>query len=187
MKARNGAMTGAKACSGWSSPAIIGSMPFAQASVKTGSITNQVRKSARLTIIMLGGAWLTPIAWRRIESTVTMNGKQVTMIASPGASESSVISTKSWTVRRLNDCPSPRSIEMSCAAAGSPRRTKRSPAARPRRRITRRRQGSEFRDTLHDPVAQTSAVAGPNAVIRGPGLAPAAGRWSRRALPASDM
>ena len=68
-------------------PATIGSMPASQAWVKTGSITNQVRKSARLTIIMLGGACWTPIAWRRIESTVTMKGKQVTMIARPGASE----------------------------------------------------------------------------------------------------
>ncbi len=36
---------------------------------------------------MFGGACCTPIACRRIESTVIMNGKQVTMIARPGASD----------------------------------------------------------------------------------------------------
>ena len=67
---------------------------------------------------MFGGAWATPIACRRIESTVTMKGKQVTMIARPGARLRSVTSRKSCTVRRLNDWPSPRSIEISCASAG---------------------------------------------------------------------
>ena len=123
MKSRNGAIVGAKASSGGSVPAIIGSMPASQASVKTGSITNQVRNSARLTIIMFGGACCTPIAWRRIESTVTMNGKQVTMIARPGASESRVIRRKSWTVRRLNDWPSPRSMVTAWAWAGPARRS----------------------------------------------------------------
>ena len=99
-------------------------MPSCQDWVKTGSITNQVRNSARLTIIMFGGACWTPIAWRRIESTVTMKGKQVTMIASPGASERTVISRKSWTVRRLKDWPSPRSIvtDWAWAMAPPPRR-----------------------------------------------------------------
>ena len=39
MKLRKGAITGAKAASGVSSPATIGSIPSRQASVKTGSIT----------------------------------------------------------------------------------------------------------------------------------------------------
>ena len=39
MKVRNGAITGAKASSGASVPATIGSMPSCQAWVKTGSIT----------------------------------------------------------------------------------------------------------------------------------------------------
>src|SRR5690606_6071090 len=55
----------------------------------------------------------------RIESTVTMKGKQVTMIASPGARLSSVSRISSCTVRRLNDCPLPKSIETSCADAGT--------------------------------------------------------------------
>jgi hypothetical protein len=48
-----------------------------------------------------------------------MNGKQVTMIARPGARLSSVISRKSWTVRRLNDWPSPRSIEIFWRSPGA--------------------------------------------------------------------
>jgi hypothetical protein len=95
MKVRKGAIAGAKACSGGSSPATIGAMPSCQDRVKTGSITNQVRKRARLTIIMFGGACWTPIACRRIERTVTMKGKQVTMIARPGARERTVIKRKS--------------------------------------------------------------------------------------------
>ena len=79
---------------------------------------------------MLGGACCTPIACRRIESTVIMKGKQVTMIASPGASESSVISRKSWTVRRLKDWPSPRSIEISLRRAGWAKKKRAPPPAR---------------------------------------------------------
>src|SRR5690606_38921231 len=76
-------------------------------------------KSARLTIIMLGGAGWTPIAWRRIESTVTMNGKHVTMIASPGASDRRVIRTKIWIILSESEPPSPpRSMAIPCAVAG---------------------------------------------------------------------
>ena len=48
-------------------------------------MTNPVRKRASVTISMLGGACCRPIPWRKRERTVTMKGKQVTIIAIPGA------------------------------------------------------------------------------------------------------
>ncbi len=49
--------------------------PVCHEARKTGSITNQVRNSARLISSMLGGACCRPIAWRSTDSTVTMKGK----------------------------------------------------------------------------------------------------------------
>ncbi len=118
MKTRNGAIGNLKLSSAVTRSCISGSTPVFHASVKTGSITNQVKNIAKLTIIMFGGACCTPIAWRKIDSTVTMNGKQVSIIASPGARLRTVSSTNSCTVR--NDKESlPMSIERSCATAGS--------------------------------------------------------------------
>ncbi len=48
-------------------PFVMGSIPLTQASVKTGSITNQVRNRERLMISMFGGACCNPSAWRRID------------------------------------------------------------------------------------------------------------------------
>ena len=82
--------------------------PFVQASVNTGSMTNQVRNIARLTISMFGGDCCRPIACRRIDKTVTINGKQVTITASPGTRLSTVISTISCTDRVASEPLSPR-------------------------------------------------------------------------------
>ena len=58
---------------------------------------------ARLTISMLGGDCGRPIDWRRIDSTVTMKGKQVIMMAMPGASEIAVSpSDRAASDRRLS-------------------------------------------------------------------------------------
>ncbi len=57
-------------------PSVSGCTPCSQAWVNTGSITNQVRNSARLTITMLGGDCCRPSACRRIDSTVTMKGNR---------------------------------------------------------------------------------------------------------------
>ena len=83
-------------------PFVIGSMPLTQASVNTGSITNQVRNSESEIIRMLGGDCWSPMACLRIDRTVTMKGKQVTMTASPGAmlrTVTSAISVSDWPVR----------------------------------------------------------------------------------------
>ncbi|GGX38291.1 hypothetical protein GCM10007385_01380 [Tateyamaria omphalii] len=50
-----------------------------------------VKKRARLTISMFGGDCCNPIAWRRIDRTVTRNGKHVIIIARPGARLNKVI------------------------------------------------------------------------------------------------
>lgn len=112
-------MPRSQACSVVMSPSSIGPRPRAQASAKTGSITNEVRNSARVTISMFGGACCSPIPWRSSDSTVTMNGKQVTMIAIPGAKLRTVISRKSCTARPVTEVPSPRSMLIDCAAAAA--------------------------------------------------------------------
>ena len=50
-----------------------------------------VRNNARLTNSIFGGACWSPSAWRKIESTVTIKGKHVTIIAIPGAKLRTVI------------------------------------------------------------------------------------------------
>ncbi len=109
-------------------------MPRTQASVKTGSMTYQVRNMARLMSTMLGGALCRPMPWRRIDRTVTMKGKQVTITARPGTTERTVMRSRSWTERAARLSPSPRSSVMPWAAAGSDRRR----TAVPRRRSAAR-------------------------------------------------
>src|SRR6056297_84165 len=71
---------------------------------------------ASATISMFGGAAWTPRPWRSRESTVTMKGKQVTIMAIPGARLSTVISANSWIAVADNPAsPVPRSIV--CALA----------------------------------------------------------------------
>ena len=62
MKARNGAIAASSPGPTSICPFVSGSIPLTQASVKTGSITNQVRNSARLMISMFGGACCSPMA-----------------------------------------------------------------------------------------------------------------------------
>ena len=57
----------------------------------TGSMMNHDRNSDRLMISILGGDCCKPNPCRKIDITVTMNGKHVIMIARPGAKLSSVI------------------------------------------------------------------------------------------------
>src|SRR6056297_2736583 len=95
-----------------------GSIPPDQASVNTGSITKYVRNKARLTISKFGGDCCSPMPCLRIERTVTMKGKQVIMIASPGARLKTVISRINWIVRADRDASSPNEMEISCAIAG---------------------------------------------------------------------
>ena len=67
---------------------------------------------------MFGGDCCSPIACLNMARTVTMNGKQVTMIAMPGTSDSTVIRIKSWTDLVVSDPSSPSEIDTSCASAG---------------------------------------------------------------------
>src|SRR6056297_655854 len=78
---------------------------------------------------MFGGDCCRPIACRRIARTVTMNGKQVTVIASAGARLSTVTSRKSWTPRAESVSGSSR-MPPSCAASGPGRHASASAAAR---------------------------------------------------------
>ena len=123
MNSRNGFAACSKAAAMSSSLRLNGPRPLVQASVKTGSITYQVRNMARLMISMFGGACCKPIPWRRIDRTVTMKGKQVTITASPGTTDSTVISSRSWIDRAASDSPSPSDSVRSCASAGSASRT----------------------------------------------------------------
>src|SRR5690606_17673970 len=88
--------------------------------MKTGSMTKYVKKSARLTISILGGDCWSPIPCRRMPKTVTIKGKQVIMIANPGARLRTVISARSCRVRADREPSSPRDSEIPCAIAGSP-------------------------------------------------------------------
>ncbi len=97
------------------SPRDNGPPPFAQASVKTGSMTYQVRNKARLTMSMFGGACCRPIACLRIDRTVTTKGKHVTITARPGARLRTDSRRKSWTVRAVTVVPSPNPSVRSCA------------------------------------------------------------------------
>ncbi len=81
-------------------------------------MTKPVRNIARLTITMLGGAVVVPIAWRRKDSTTTMRVKEVTVTRIAGAMDSTVIRTISCTMRLVVEPPSPRSRENCCAEAG---------------------------------------------------------------------
>ena len=101
MKSRNGAITRGAASSIPISSSSRGRTPEAQAASNTGAITNQLRNSARLTISMFGGDCWRPMAERRMESTVTMKGKHVTVTASAGARLSSVTTMNSWMARSV--------------------------------------------------------------------------------------
>ena len=57
------------------------------------------------------------MAWRRIDRTVTRNGKHVIIMARPGARLSTVIRAISWKVRALSDPSSPSEIDKSWANA----------------------------------------------------------------------
>ena len=92
MKIRNGSMISGNAASCSIAPSSKGCTPCAQEAANTGSMTKYVRNSAKLTIIMFGGACCRPTAVRKIDSTVTMNGKQVTITAIAGARLSTVTS-----------------------------------------------------------------------------------------------
>ena len=121
-------------------PSRRGAPATCHASRRTGSITNQVRKIARLTISMFGGDCCRPMDWRRIDRTVTMNGKQVTMMAIPGASDSAVIASTISTAF----CPSPPATApgspgrpaMPCAIAGRAVRASATAVNAAARRIT---------------------------------------------------
>jgi hypothetical protein len=76
-------------------------------------MTKYVKKSAKETISMLGGDCCNPIACRKMASTVTMNGKLVTIIAIPGTRLRTVMSAKSCTDRVVNDPVSPSESETS--------------------------------------------------------------------------
>jgi hypothetical protein len=56
-----------------------------------------VSRSARPMITWVGGIWLVPMAFRTMESTMTMRVKEVARMRMDGASESTVISTRSCT------------------------------------------------------------------------------------------
>jgi hypothetical protein len=76
-----------------------------------------VRNIARLTMSMFGGADCSPMPCRRMDRTVTRNGKQVIMITRPGRRLSAVTIRMSCTARSASDTPSPSEIVISCAAA----------------------------------------------------------------------
>jgi hypothetical protein len=56
----------------------------------TGAMVKSVRKSARLISTVLGGVSCMPIAWRSIDSTITMRTKDVTHTRNAGARLSTV-------------------------------------------------------------------------------------------------
>ena len=114
MKSRNGRMPRSNASGTVMTPCCSGAPAVSHASRRTGSMTNHVRNIARLTISMFGGDCCSPIDWRRIDRTVTTNGKQVTMIAKPGASDRSV------RPRKIRTALLPRPCAAACAASSIP-------------------------------------------------------------------
>ena len=79
-------------------------------------------ESARLTSTMLGGVVCVPSALRRNDSTTMMRVNEVTVMRIAGARLSTVSSTSSWTMRPVEEPPSPpRSSVSVCASAGAAR------------------------------------------------------------------
>ena len=171
MKARKGAIPRSKAVGRSTVPAISGCTPTAQASEKTGSMMNQVRNSASETMSMLGGDCCKPMACLRIERTVTMKGKHVTMTASPGArlrTVTSAIKRSDWPVSVW----SPRLRVRSCAAAGSADRSRPHTRTAAARIITQRpfcRSATSVSRTASWPACSpSSSVNSPRAISRSP-------------------
>ena len=109
---------------------------------------------------MFGGDCCNPMAWRKIDSTVTMNGKQVIMIASPGTMLSSVIRMISCMLRAASDPSSPSEIEISWAAAGAANNASQAAMADQIRIQTRRLNGSQ-------PVGQIGNLGQPHCKLPG--------------------
>jgi len=80
-------------------PSIRGFTPVSQAASNWGAMMNAVMNMASDITTVFGGLVLVPIARRRIDSTVTMRVKAVTIMKIAGAMLSTVSSTNNWTMR----------------------------------------------------------------------------------------
>ena len=130
MNVRNGAVTSSKAVASSMRSSISGDRPFCQAAVNAGAMINALKNKASETITIFGGDCCVPRAVRNNDSTITMRVNEVTVTKIPGASDSTVRTAISCTIRPVVDpSPSPKSRLKLCAMAVPARAVTASPAS----------------------------------------------------------
>ena len=109
MKFRTGLEPRSKAISAVIAPFSKGETAFAYISLPVGVMIKAVRKSAKLTITVLGGADAVPMAERKSDRTTIMRVNDVTMMRMVGASDKMVTRAMSCNARSVAPPVGPRS------------------------------------------------------------------------------